>query len=303
MTTNWVGWLLSILVLLLLSVSGYILQNPVRLLIAGKRAQGTVIGIDSASLNKSMPGAEPLVTPLVEFATMTGERFRVSGKSYTKTASMQIGDKVNVAYSLSNPKNAQMLTWKDFPIGPVGFLLGFTILLILIWMSSILISDDSGLDDPLHILSSILTHLKLNPVRFPALLILSIVIPICSLLTFNLSKKAIELHIYGTKVIGNVIGIQSKRSGTRMISYQYPEIAFNDLTGHSHTILGVSKSGPLAHPYNIGDKVKVVYLKRQPEKGAINTWDELWLMPVVLGVFTLLFLILLRLVFVGHGFH
>ena len=52
--------MLSAFVLLLLFVLGLILQNPVRLLITGKRAEGIVVG---------MAGEGALKTPMVEFST------------------------------------------------------------------------------------------------------------------------------------------------------------------------------------------------------------------------------------------
>lgn len=283
------------------------MQDSVSLLISGKRAQGTVVGMKSTKPSKSMSDTTPLLQPTIEFTTSTGEIIRVNGRSHSETASVQTGDKVDIAYSLTNPKNAQILTWNEFPIGPVGSILGLTIFIILIWFSSILISDDPGLDDPLHILSSIITRVKPNPVRFSVSFILSIVIPACGLLTFSSSQKAIELHFHGAKTIGNVVGMQvrksgsSARGGSSMFSSQYPEIAFEDLAGKSYMILGASKGGLLAHTLNIGDRVEVIYLESQPEQGMVNAWDELWLIPLVYGIFTLLSLIALRLVFVSSS--
>ena len=69
MTTNWISWFLTLAVLALLFLSGYMMQNSVCLLITGKRAQGIVVGMDSSSLTTSEIVKVPLLSPLVEFVT------------------------------------------------------------------------------------------------------------------------------------------------------------------------------------------------------------------------------------------
>jgi P pilus assembly chaperone PapD len=65
MTTNWIGWMLSIFVLLLLLLAGYIMKNSVGLLITGTRVEGTVVGMDTTSRLSSETGKEPLKSALV----------------------------------------------------------------------------------------------------------------------------------------------------------------------------------------------------------------------------------------------
>lgn len=125
MTANVVGWLLSAIVLLLLFVAGAILQNSLRLLITGKRAEGVVVGMDTTSRFSTSPGNGPMQSPLVEFVTSTGERIRVNGRLYTVSPSEHVGDAVSVAYSRSNPKDAQFLMLKEFPLFPAAVVLGF----------------------------------------------------------------------------------------------------------------------------------------------------------------------------------
>ncbi|MDP2335264.1 MAG: DUF3592 domain-containing protein [Bacteroidota bacterium] len=299
MPTNWIGWMLSIFVLLLLLLAGYIMKNSVGLLITGTRAEGTVVGMDTNSRVSSEPGKETLKSPLVEFVTSEGERFRVSGRSYSESPTIQVGEIVTLAYSKSNPKNAQILQWKEFPIGPAGFVLGFAILLILIWISGILISGDSSMDDPFHLLPAVISRFRLNPFRFPVLFLLSIVIPICMTVTYVFSKRALDLKFNGIKAVGHVVGFVSKKDHDDMLTSDFPEIKFEDYSGKSHTILGSSKKGPLASPLKSGEVVEVIYLADHPEKGIVNAWDELYLFPLFFGLTGLCFLFVFRMMLTG----
>ena len=300
MTTNWVGWMLSILVLLLLFLAGYIMQNPVRLLITGKRAQGIVVGMDSSSRFTSELGKAPMQSPLVEFSTSTGERIRVRGRAYTSSPSARIGDAVTLAYSRSNPKNVQFLKLDEFPLGPAGFVFGFAMLIILLWISVILVSGDSTLDDPFHLLPAFIAHFRLNPVRFPILFLLSVVIPGCGIGTYALTKQALELQSNGIRAVGHVEGIEYRsnllKSGG-IASGSFPMITFEDATGFHHTIRR-SLAKPLSH-LKYGDLVEVIYPANYPKKAIVNTWDEFWLAPLFFGWVMFVLLVLLRLVLKG----
>lgn len=195
--TSKVSWILSLVVLLLVFLSGYIMLNSVRLLLTGKKAQGIVVEIYRSSRITSGPEEIPMMTPLVEFVTSEGKTVRVSGRSYSLTPTSQIGDVIKVAYSKSNPENAQLLLWKEFPLGPAGMLLGFAVILVLMWIAAILISHDSSLDDPLRLLPALIAHFHLNPVRFPVIILLSIFIPACVLVTYVTSQRGIDMHKNG----------------------------------------------------------------------------------------------------------
>ncbi|MFA5816166.1 MAG: DUF3592 domain-containing protein [Bacteroidales bacterium] len=173
MTTNWVGWMMSAIVFLLLFVAGLILKNPIRLLITGKRAEGVVVGMDTTSRFSNSPGAGPLQSPMVEFITSTGKRVRVSGRTYTALPSTRVGETVTIAYSQSNPRDAQILSWKEFPFRPAGFVLGFTAFVLLVWISYILLSKNPANGDPFHLLPAVIARFRLNPFRFPVLFLLS----------------------------------------------------------------------------------------------------------------------------------
>jgi len=294
MTANWIGWMLSAIVSFLLFAVGWILWNPVRLLITGERAEGIVVGM---ATSPGSSGRDSLQAPLVEFVTPTGEQIRVSGRSYSASPSTRVGDAITVAYDPSYPKDAQLLLLKEYVI--VGVILGFIAFIILLWISGILISGDSTLDDPFHLLPALISHLRLNPVRFPVLFLLSVVIPVCGIVTYVFSKRALDLRFNGIKAVGRVIGYQTKEDSDDRTSVDFPEIAYEDVSGTAHTILGSSTSGPLASPLKTGDVVEVIYLARHPNEGMVNTWDELYLYPLFFGSMGLACLVLLGLVLSG----
>lgn len=300
MTTNWMGWLMSIFFLGLLFLSGYIMQNSVRLLIMGKRAQGIVVGMALDKDSTSKPGKVPLQSPLVEFKTADGASIKVSGRSWNLKPSALVGDAVNMAYNPSNPKDAQILLWKEFPIGPSGAILGFATIFLLMWISGILISGDSKLDDPFHLLPMLIAHLKLNPFRFPIFFLLTIVIPVCCWGAYSLTSSAINLKAYGIKTVGQVVSYQeivSKTNNGSTVSGVFPMITYKDASGKSHTIKR-SLAKPLSR-LKPGDLVPIIYPANHPEQGHVNTWDEFWPGPIFFGFVSIAFLWLLYLLLTG----
>jgi len=283
---------LSAFVLLLLFVLGLILQNPVRLLITGKRAEGVVVGMDTSARSSESSENNPLKSPVVEFSTSTGERIRVSGRSYSASPSVRVGDVVTVAYSRSNHRNAQLLLLKDFPLIPAGFVLGFIVVILLMWISGILLSGDSKMDDPFHLLPAVISHFRLNPFRFPALFVLSFAVPVCGLGTYLTYMHAHDLRSNGIKAVGHVIGLEkdsSTLSDGSTASGVFPMITFKDASGTPHTIRR-SLAKPLSR-LKTGDMVEVIYLARHPDQGVVNTWDEFWPPTLFFGFMMLAFLV------------
>lgn len=282
---------MSAIVLLLLFVVGLILQNPIRLLITGKRAKGVIVGM---KMNQNTQA------PIVEFVTSTGEKIKTHSQNYLPPSSTKVGDPVSVAYSSSNPSNAQILLWKEFPLMPAGIVLGFIAFILSIWISGILISGDTRLTDPLHILPFLISHFHLNPFRFPILFLLSVVIPACGIGTYVLAKQAMNMRTNGIKVMGYVTDFESSSSrlGSGGVGRGvHPMITFKDEAGESHNI---KRSATTAlSRLKSGDEVEVIYLAGHPDEGIVNTWDELWLIPLFFGLMMFAFLALLRLVLNG----
>jgi Protein of unknown function (DUF3592) len=300
MTANYIGWMLSGIVLLLLVVAGAILHTPIRLLLAGTRTEGVVVGMDTTSRFSSGPGKGPMQSPVVEFVTVTGERIRAKGKSYSTSPSERVGDEVTVAYSASNPHNVQFLSMSEFPLVPAGMVLGFAAFIVLLWISGILVSGDEAMGDPLHILTTVIARFRLNPFRFPILFMLSVVIPLCGGAAYVLSRQTFDIRSNGITVTGHVVGWQSKSShfnDNTTSNGIYPMVSYEDVSGATHTI-----RRSLAKPWSrlqTGDAVQVLYPVRHPNRGIVDTWDELYLSPVFFGFVTIAFLVLLRLVLSG----
>lgn len=289
--------MLSGIVLLLLFAVGAILQNPIRLLITGRRAEGIVVGM---ATSPGSSGQDSVLAPLVEFVTSTGERIRVSGRSYSASPSARVRDAVTVAYKPSQPQDAQLLLLREFPFVPAGFVLGFTGFVLLIWISFILVSDDAAYGDPFKLLTTVISHFRLNPVRFPLFFLLAVVIPLCGLGTYVTSKHALDLRSNGIKAVGHVIGSQresSRLSDGSTASGKFPIIEYKDASGTAYTIR--SSTVTWLSRLKTGDVVEVIYLARHPDKGIVNTWDELYLAPLFFGFMGLAFLVLFSLVLSG----
>lgn len=301
MATGFVSWFLSLIVLGLLFLSGYIMKNSVNLLVTGKRAQGIVVGMDSLSRSTTDTMKAPLLTPLVEFVTSEGEHIKVHGRSYSLKPSSQTGDEIKVAYNQSNPQDAQLLLWGEFPLGPAGFLLGFAIVLIMMWMGGILISGDPKLDDPFHLLPIVIAHLHLHPVRYIVLFVLFFAIPSCVVGTYLTSQRAIDMLTNGIKAVGYVTGterVYSKSNDGTTGSGVFPMITFKDASGTEHYIRG-STAKPFSR-LKTGDKVEVIYLANSPNRGVVNTWYEFWIAPMFFGFMVGAMLVLLVLILSGN---
>ena len=291
MTTHWIGWLLSAIVLLLLFLVGWILSNPVRLLIGGERTEGVVIGM---ATSPGSDGQDSLQAPIVEFVTSTEERVRVGSRTYIPSPSVRVGDAVTVLYDPSDPADAEILVWSEF--SAAGFLLGFTAFIILLWIIGILVTGDSKLADPFHLLPTLISHFRLDPVRFPVIFILSLAIPVCAIGTYVHFKDAIELRSKGIKGVGRVIGSQlesSRLDDGSTASGEHLIIEYGDSSGAAYTA-----RRSLAR-LKVGDVVEVIYPARHPERGVVNTWDEVYPPAIFFGFMTLAFLVVFGLVLSG----
>ena len=292
MTISMVGWILTIVVLLLLFVVGWILSNPVRLLIGGERIEGVVVGMAAS------PGEDSLQAPIVEFVTSTGERVKVTGRVHSAWTPARVGDAVTVAYSPSQPRDAQPLLKSEF--SAAGFLLGFTAFIILLWMTGILVTGDSRLADPFHLLPTVIAHFRMDPVRFPVLFLLSLVIPVCGIGTYVHAKDALELRSKSVKAVGHVVGSRVESSDLNdgsTASGEHLIIEYKDTSGTAYTIRR-SLVAWLSR-LKAGDKVEVIYPPRHPERGVVNTWDEIYPPAIFFGFMTLAFLVVFGLVLSG----
>ena len=292
MISNWIGWMLSIIVFILLFGIGAVLKNPVRLVITGKRAEGRVVGVDTLSSSYDQLGENLLRVPVIEFVTVKGKLIHFRGNDATNLKPMRIGETIQVAYDPLNPEDFQIMRWKESPLIPVGVLLGFIAFILLIWMVGISMTEDSRLDDPFHLLPKVLaTHQTLPYIFIGVMGVLFIFV--CIAVTFTLSKQSWVLASTGIRAQGVVVYMTDETSrlesgGTA--SGTYPHIKFRDESGKEHTI-----RRSLSKPYSrlkIGDVVEVIYPSNYPDSAVVNTWDELYLVQSFWGFFSFMFLLL-----------
>ena len=274
----WLSWVLSAIVLLLLYIMAMMMENPVRLLIKGKKTTGIVVDIQKRN--------DSLVTPVVQFVTLNGEKVRVTGHSASSTSSKEIGEKISLLYDPAEPHITQFLSWAE--LSGILAMLGFIAFVLGIWISGILLAPELGLDDPLHILSTVIAHLKLSPTRFPLYFMLPLAIFACGLGAYIHYSTLHELKTNGIKVIGIVTGSfyeSSKLSDGSTAGGTFNTITFTDLSGKEYTIKE-SRVKSIS-PLNEGDSVEVIYSQVKPQGGMINRWDELY---IPFGFFAFCFL-------------
>jgi uncharacterized protein DUF3592 len=302
LAANWFGWMLTGLLFLLLFGIGAMLKHPLLLLVTGERASGTVVGMSSSPPSSTVDSSDsdPLQAPVVEFLTSTGGRVRVSGRSYFASPSAALGEVVGVAYRPTQPRDAQLLLWKDFPVAPVGVLLGFVAFLLLLWISFILVSEDPACGDPFQVLTTVIGRFNLNPFRFPILFLTSAAILGTVPATYVTMQETIDLGANGIKVVGHVTGfrrVYSRLNDRRQASGGVPIVTYTDSAGQEHTI--TESTVAILSRLKIGDAVEIIYLARQPDRGVRNKWLNLWISPMFFGFMALAFLWIFGLVWSG----
>jgi hypothetical protein len=62
----------------------------------------------------------------------------------------------------------------------------------------------------------------------------------------------------------------------------YPVVRFADKAGQDHTLYSSSGSYPPA--YEVGERVSVLYDPANPKEAKINSFSNLWLWPLILGI-------------------
>lgn len=78
--------------------------------------------------------------------------------------------------------------------------------------------------------------------------------------------------------IGTVVYLKTGRSGDRHTVY-LPVVEFAHAAGHKIQITSTVGANP--PDYNIGDQVSVRYLPKNPRAGRINSFWEMWALPLI----------------------
>ena len=83
-------------------------------------------------------------------------------------------------------------------------------------------------------------------------------------------------------VIENQEHLGYSRSSHRRLIFYRPVFEFYDANGAVHR--AVEKSGSRPPMWSVGDKVGVLYDKKNPDLARIDSWKTIWMWPVVLVV-------------------
>ena len=293
MTSNWIVWMLSVTVLILLFKALALIRKPLRLIIAGRRVEGTVIALTENTSIIKHRFKDTCQSPTIEFYTITGNKITIAGKFNCAAPIARLGDKVKVAYHISKPTDAKMLSSCEIPFIPFAIYIGIAASIILIWVTSLLISNSSALDDPFHFFSLMISRYHLTPLTFPVLFFLALLSLGSLLYSYVLIKKVLRLQKKGTRVIGTAIGnvssadnLNNESSINRFFAYiSYPAESGINL------IMRRSLIKPLTQ-IKKGDKIEIIYPDRQPHKSLVFVWDELYFNPAIFLLFAIGFFVL-----------
>lgn len=91
-----------------------------------------------------------------------------------------------------------------------------------------------------------------------------------------------------------------EREGSDHDSTFYPVFVFEDSRGQAQEIY--SSSGQYPPAYRVGDKVEVLYQPDDPKHAKINGFLELWIWPVMLGIFGVIELFIAMVQFLAAYF-
>jgi hypothetical protein len=80
----------------------------------------------------------------------------------------------------------------------------------------------------------------------------------------------------------NRVGKPDRRSVSHL-----PVFTFQDDRGGEHTVTSSASEGKGA--YKVGEEVPVLYRPENPDDASINTFTQMWLGPMVLGIMGLVF--------------
>lgn len=92
-----------------------------------------------------------------------------------------------------------------------------------------------------------------------------------------------QFQHHGVRAEGRVVALVDTDSST------YPQVEFTTNRGEAQRFRGGIGSSP--PDYAVGDKVEVIYDPAQPREAIIASFGELWLAPLALGGFGLVFLL------------
>jgi hypothetical protein len=94
-----------------------------------------------------------------------------------------------------------------------------------------------------------------------------------------LLKNKMEFLNNSVQVVGTIIDVESSRSNST--TYYYPVISFHTLDGTTYTFSSETGSSA-AFDINKGDKISVRYTEENPQNAKVDSFMELWGLPLAL---------------------
>ncbi len=107
----------------------------------------------------------------------------------------------------------------------------------------------------------------------------------CTLLAFGGScyNRAVNFKKTAVEAQGTVVELkEGAGGGTDSHPIYYPIIRFADKARQDHTLYSSSGSYPPA--YEVGERVSVLYDPMNPKEAKVNSFSDLWLWPLLLGI-------------------
>jgi hypothetical protein len=84
----------------------------------------------------------------------------------------------------------------------------------------------------------------------------------------------------GVAITGTVVALKES-AATQDSGITYTPVIGYVVAGQTHTFTSNVSSDPPA--YKVGDPVNVIYKQGDPTRVRVDSWSELWLLPVILG--------------------
>lgn len=103
-----------------------------------------------------------------------------------------------------------------------------------------------------------------------------------------------QLTREGGTVTGSVVGLKES-AATQDSGVTYTPIISYEVDGRPYTFTSNVSSDPPA--YRVGESVDVLYELHNPSRARVDSWGELWMLPVILGASAVIVAVIVNTVF------
>jgi hypothetical protein len=110
--------------------------------------------------------------------------------------------------------------------------------------------------------------------------LLNLLCIVLALTGYYYGRTSWDLSRDGVSVTGTVV-LLKESADTENSGVTYTPVITYAVDGQSHTFTSNVSSDPPT--YNVGDPVNIIYERDNPSRARVDSWKELWLLPVILG--------------------